>query len=56
MLASELVSETLLQVHTILFSLFFYYVPYHQNRLCDNFTNDDHTTIEDALMENIGAL
>ena len=39
----------LLQVHTISFSLFFYYVPYHQNSLGGNLTNDDHTTVGDAL-------
>ena len=49
MFASELVHEPLLQVHTISFSLFFYYASCHQNHLCDNFIKDDHTTIGDAL-------
>jgi hypothetical protein len=48
-ITSELVSRTLVRHHTIPFSLFFYFKPPHQNSLHGKFTNDDHTTIGDAL-------
>ena len=49
-LASELVPGALVQIHTVSFALFFHYVPCHQNSLGGNLTNDDHTTVGDALM------